>query len=404
MKKLLYIITLSLFALATVQCTREASKEDQPYVIMLSMDGFRWDYPDKAPTPNLDKIAGKGVKAESLQPSFPTKTFPNHYSMATGLYPDHHGIVHNNFIDPATGRRYSLGDPETRGDKYFYGGEPIWITAEKQGVISGSYFWVGSDVEGLQPTYWKPYDHTFPYEQRIDSVIAWLQKPEDVRPHFITWYFPEPDITGHDFGPDSKKMDSLIVELDNYVGIFLQKLEALPIADEVNVIITSDHGMASISYDKIVRIDHILPDSIIIGYSGSNPVMSLDVDDKYIDMAIDMLGTNPNLQVWKASQVPERLHYGTNPRTLDIVVAAKLHWSILNQDPREGYGFSGTHGFDNKEKDMHAIFYAYGPAFRENITVPTFENVSLYPLIANILNLEPAENDGSIDQVRAMLK
>ena len=389
------VITLFLFS----SCEKKA---DAPYVIMLSMDGFRWDYTEMASTPNFDHIAQMGVKAESLKPSFPTKTFPNHYSMATGLYPDHHGIVHNSFIDPPTGRIYSIGDPETRGDKYFYGGEPIWITAEKQGVISGSYFWVGSDVEGLRPTYWKPYDHTFPYEQRIDSVIAWLSKPEKTRPHFITWYFPEPDITGHNFGPESAEMATLVAELDQYLGDFMTKLEQLPIADQVNVIVTADHGMTSISTDKIVRINEILPDSLVITYSGSNPVLSVDIKDQYIDYALELLKAQDHIQAWKTGELPERLHYGTNPRTLDIVIAAENHWSIFYND-EEGYT-GGTHGYDNDYKEMHAIFYAYGPNFKENEVVPTFENVSIYALIAKILNINPVPTDGNINDIMPLLK
>ena len=404
MKKLrLFHAIVTLLAISLGSCSHQLSNSNDKYVVMLSMDGFRWDYPERVETPNLDKIAKTGVRAKSLKPSFPTKTFPNHYSMATGLYPDHHGLVHNTFPDPETGRTYGIGIPETRGDKYFYGGEPIWITAEKQGIITGSYFWVGSDVDGLHPTYWKPYDQDFPYEQRIDSVIAWLQKPEDIRPHLITWYFPEPDITGHDEGPESEAIDSLIIELDRYVGIFLDKLEELPIYEDINVIVTSDHGMATISDDKVIQLNEILPDSIVITYSGSNPVFSIDVVDEYEALAMELLSANENLQVWRTGEVPERLNYGTNPRTLDIVVAAKLHWSVYINYER-GYSSKGTHGFDNDELDMHAIFYAFGPDFKENATAPTFENVSLYALIAEILDLEPAETDGKTEQITPLLK
>ncbi len=403
MRKISTMLLVALSLVFFISCSNKEAKTDDKYVVMLSMDGFRWDYPDRVETPNLDKIARMGVKAESLQPSFPTKTFPNHYSMATGLYPDNHGIVMNSFIDPASGREYGILIPEARCDEYFYGGEPIWITAEKQGVTSGSYFWVGSDVEGLHPTYWKPYDHTFPYDQRIDSVIAWLQKPKEVRPHLITWYFPEPDITGHNEGPESKAIDSLIVELDKYVGVLLEKLEKLPIYDKINLIVTSDHGMSSISFDKVVQLNELLPDSMVIEYTGGNPIMCIDVVDEYIDDAMELLGSNNNIQAWKSSEVPERLHYGTNPRTQDIVVVANLHWSIFYND-KIRYSSKGTHGYDNAEKEMHAIFYACGPAFKENTVVPTFENVSIYSLIAEIMNLQPANTDGSLDQVMPMLK
>ncbi|MDY0285555.1 MAG: alkaline phosphatase family protein, partial [Bacteroidales bacterium] len=326
----------------------------------------------------------------------------NHYSMATGLYPDHHGIVANTFIDRKSNRTFKIVDPETRGDHYFYGGEPIWITAEKQGLRTASYFWVGSDVDGLHPTYWKPYENSIPYEQRIDSIIAWLQMPQPQRPHLITWYFPEPDMTGHTYGPDSPQIDSLITALDRYVGIFMDKLEKLPVYPHTNVIITSDHGMASISPEQVIRIHELLPDSLIVAYSGSNPVITIDVVDEYIDLAKSILQEQPHLKVWKSSEVPERLHYGTHERTLDLIVAADNHWSIFYNDAE--LTSKGTHGFDNDEKDMHAIFYAMGPAFKTNTTVPTFENVSLYTLIATIMNLKPEPTDGSPEHIKPMLK
>ena len=378
--------------------------ENEPYVVMLSVDGFRWDYADKVHTPNLDKIAGMGVKAESLKSSFPTKTFPNHYTIATGLYPDHHGIVLNSFYDPGTGRYYSIMDRESVEDGSFYGGEPIWVTAENQGVISGSYFWVGSEAEikGVRPTYWKRYDHNFPYNQRIDSVISWLQKPPEVRPHLILWYIDEPDHTGHKYGPDSEEMKNIIVELDFLIGYFMAEIQNLPIADRINVIITSDHGMENISNDrKVVLKDHLTMDWIeeIQGY---NPNYNIKVREGYIDSVYNELLKIDHIAFWKSDMVPERLHYGTNDRTLDLVVVADSSWSlVLSADKKVGFG---AHGYDNINKDMDAVFYAYGPAFKENHIAPTFNNVDIYPLIAHILRLKPAETDGSFENVKNILK
>ena len=185
----------------------EAQDSGQPYVIMLSMDGFRWDYTNDVETPNFDSIERVGVKAESLKSCFPTKTFPNHYSMATGLFPDHHGIVLNSFYDEEMDRHYSLMDRKSVQEGKFYGGEPIWVSAEKQGIITGTLFWVGSEAEikGTRPTYWKQYDHDLPYVDRIDTVISWLQKPEEFRPRLILFYFDEPDGIGHKYGPESPK-------------------------------------------------------------------------------------------------------------------------------------------------------------------------------------------------------
>ena len=400
MKQILYLL-----AIATVcACCTKPATEDTPYVVVLSVDGFRWDYADKVATPNLDKIAGMGVKAESLKASFPTKTFPNHYSIATGLYPDHHGIVLNSFYDPDFDRYYFIRDRKAVEDGSFYDGEPIWVTAEKQGVISGSYFWVGSEAEikGVRPTYWKRYDHDFPYKQRIDSVISWLQKPLEVRPHLILWYIDEPDGTGHKSGPDSKEMEDIIVELDLLIGYFMAEIENLPIADKINVIVTSDHGMGNISEDRKVVIKNHLNMDWITEIQGYNPNYNIQAKEGYIDSVYLELLEIEHISAWKSELVPERLHYGTHNRTLDLVVVADSSWSIvLDAEKKVG---NGAHGYDNDNKDMHAIFYACGPAFKENYVSQTFNNVDIYPLIALILNLQPAIIDGSPDNVKGLLK
>jgi len=398
-KWLLFGIIVILFA----ACSKKKIT-DKPYVVMLSLDGFRWDYAEKVPTPNLDKIAAMGVKAESIKASFPTKTFPNHYSIATGLYPDHHGIVLNSFYDPEMDKYYHLMDRETVEDSSFYGGEPIWVTAEKQGVISGSYFWVGSEaaVQGIRPTYWKKYDHRFPFEQRIDSVISWLQKPEDLRPHLILWYMDEPDHIGHYVGPESKELDSMIVQLDHLVGIFMNKLQQIPFADEINIIVTSDHGMCPTSPERKVVIENSIDMDWVDEMQGYNPNFVIKAKEGYVDSIMLQLNDTEHLTCWKSNEVPERLNYGKNPRTLDIVVVADSSWSVVIKEDK--YVSYGAHGYDNNNKDMDAIFYAYGPAFKVNYISPTFNNIDIYPLITHILNLEPAEVDGTFENVKQLLE
>ncbi|MCF7802192.1 MAG: ectonucleotide pyrophosphatase/phosphodiesterase, partial [Candidatus Marinimicrobia bacterium] len=211
------------------QSSEEVSPRQKPYVVMLSLDGFRWDYAAKVPTPNLDYIAANGVQADAMIPSFPTKTFPNHYTLATGLYPDHHGIIQNTFYANDLQAGYSIGNREAVENGAFYGGEPIWITARKQGLKTASYFWVGSeaDVQGLHPDIWKIYEHNFPFESRVDSVIAWLQLPEAIRPQLIMYYFHEPDAVGHHAGPDSPETTQMVMKLDSLVGRFLNQLDQL---------------------------------------------------------------------------------------------------------------------------------------------------------------------------------
>ncbi len=345
-----------------------------------------------------------GIKAESLQPSFPSKTFPNHYTIATGLYPDHHGIVLNTFYDPETDRYYAIKDRKAVEDGTFYGGEPIWNTAEKQGIKAGTFFWVGSeaDIEGMLPSYTKKYDHNFPFEQRIDSVISWLQLPDALRPHLILWYMHEPDSKGHKYGPDSEEMKKEIVYLDSLVGVFMAKVEKLPIADKINVIVTSDHGMGNISDERKVVLSQSVNMDWIEIIQGYNPAYIIKAKEGYIDSLYLQLKQTPHITTWKSGELPERLHYGTNPRTLDIVVVADSSWSIVEKDKKR-VG-NGTHGYDNANKDMHAIFYAYGPAFKKGYSTPAFINVDIYPLIAHIMGLKPAKNDGKFDDVKGMLR
>lgn len=400
MKKVFVIFILSAMI---ASC---ASPEKENYLVILSMDGFRWDYPNMTDTPNLDSIAKIGVQAEAILSAFPSKTFPNHYTMATGLYPDNHGIVNNHFYDPATGTTYSMRDSTTRHDPYYYGGEPIWITAEKQNVRTATYFWVGSEhpTDGIRPSIWKYYEHNFPFEQRIDSVIAWLQLPKAERPRLIMWYMHEPDATGHRHGPKGDATMKNVTYLDSLVGVFCRKINELEHADRINLIFTSDHGMGAISPDRVITLTDHVPAEWAEVAIGGNPVFNIKAKEGYIDSIYLKLKPLENISVWKHGEVPAALNYGNNPRTLDLIVAADSAWSI-NWTPRPAYYSSGgTHGYDFRQLDMQAIFYAIGPAFRKSQQHPKFNNVDLYPLIAHILGVVPQEVDGKLENTRGMLR
>ncbi|MGM0648445.1 MAG: ectonucleotide pyrophosphatase/phosphodiesterase, partial [Bacteroidota bacterium] len=299
---LIYLVISGLFISSCNHKKQTTSESAKEYVVILSLDGFRWDYPDSTATPNLDKIARKGVKAEYLKPSFPTKTFPNHYSMATGLYPDHHGIVMNNFYDPTMDAYYSMGDSASRNNPAFYGGEPIWETAEKQGKIAGTFFWVGSDVAGAdnKATYWKPYQQSIPFSARIDTVIQWLKKPADKRPDLVMWYYHEPDAIGHNAGPFAVETDSVIKMLDSLVGVFMTKIEALPYSDKINVLVTSDHGMNPISRERVVDLSAVAPAHWFEEIQGSNPAFAFKVKKSYVDSAYRAFQNTAHVTVWKS--------------------------------------------------------------------------------------------------------
>ena len=386
------------FLLLTTFLQAQNSKDN--YVVLVSMDGFRWDYGKQFNLPNLKQISKKGVHAKSMKPSYPSKTFPNHYAIVTGLYPDHHGIINNVFYDAQLNESFSLSS-NAKNDSRFYGGNPSWDLVEQQGVKAASFFWPGSDIDNRNPSIFKKYDNKIPYGARIDTVLKWLQLPEKQRPHLVTLYFDEPDHTGHNFGPLSPENKKMVIKMDSIMGELSRRLDQLPIGKQINLIIVSDHGMANISNDKKVAVlDYLKPEWL--GYKDViNPIMSLQAKAGFQDSIANALKKVPHIKFWKASEVPERLHYGTNPRVHDFVIEANKGWSLVTKKSQNIKG--GTHGYDNNEKDMHAIFYAKGPAFKINKRVKTFKNVSVYPLIANILDLQVGEIDGKLSDVESML-
>jgi len=374
------------------------------YVIVVSFDGFRWDYSDLYETPNLDLMEKNGVKAEHLQPSFPTSTFPNHYTLATGLYPDHHGIINNSFYASELEGVYRIGDTDmvTNPDAYF--GEPLWVTAEKQGVKSASYFWVGSeaDIMGILPSYWYAYNESIPYLTRVDQVISWLKMPLNKRPGLVFLYFDEPDGIAHRYGPEHQETAEVVSYVDSVLGYLRSEISKLEYGELVNLIVLSDHGMGSFSSDKYVNLWEHIKEQWTIGVVGGNPVILIQPEEGCADSITTALNSVEGISVWQKADIPERLHYGNSPRFPGIVVLADSLWSIgTRTDP---LGYTGAHGYDNAFTDMNTIFYAEGPAFKENYSSTPFSNVEVYGIVAHILGLEPATTDGDIEKVRHIFK
>lgn len=410
-RKYLRIVAVSVIGIVigimlSFPCTAQDKGTTQPdnYVVMLSLDAFRWDYSTLYNTPTLNQIAREGVKAGSMISCYPSKTFPNHYSMATGLYPDNHGIVNNSFFDPDLGF-YSISDRQSVEFPDFYGGEPIWVTTEKQGVRTASYYWVGSEaqIEGVQPTYWKKYKQRVPLSDRIDTIIHWLSLPVEERPRLITWYYHEPDWTSHDYGPVSPKTKVVVERIDSLLGVFIRKVKALPNASKINIIIVSDHGMASISNDKFVNLSDYIDKEWFDIISGGNPVYNLQPKKQYYKQALEILKKIPNLKVWERDSIPKRYHYGKNPRVCDILVEADLGYSVSWVGDKDKYS-GGTHGYDNMYPEMQGIFYAFGPNFKQGYQHPAFMNIDLYPMISFILGIKPEPVDGRIGDVIDMLR
>ncbi|HUS85690.1 MAG TPA: ectonucleotide pyrophosphatase/phosphodiesterase [Bacteroidales bacterium] len=377
------------------------------YVILVSMDGFRWDYPEIYITPNLESIAAKGVKAGRLIPSFPTNTFPNHYTLATGLYPDHHGLINNSFYAPDLDLFYSMGNRERVENPDFYDGEPIWNTAGKNGIITASMFWVGSEapVNGMQPTYWNRYDKSIPYKARIDSVINWLSLQKKERPRFITLYFDEPDAVSHDYGPFSAETDSVVRHLDSLIGQLVERVGALPISKRINLIIVSDHGMGEISNERLVNLWKLIPAKFIERYGGGNPVYLIDPAESYGDTVISILDETRGVKGYFKDDIPDHFHYGSNPRIPDIVAVADSAWSIVwVHDSSYVMHSKATHGWDPVNSEMHGIFYAKGRSFTRQSGIERLDNVDIYNLICEILDIEPAPNDGSKEKIKGLLR
>jgi predicted AlkP superfamily pyrophosphatase or phosphodiesterase len=407
MNKRTYLLAAVLFAfLILISGFRKDSRTPyRNYVVLISLDGFRWDYNKLYNTPNLNKLSIDGVKADRLIPSFPTKTFPNHYTIATGLYPDHHGLVDNSFPAKDLGLFYRMGDRAAVENPAFYGGEPIWVTAEKQGVKSASFFWVGSEapVCGMHPSYWKKYDGTVTYEARIDTVIKWLGYPSEKRPGLVTLYFDEPDLTSHDFGPVSVETGKVVSSLDSLIGVIRMKLSALPYSKRINLIVLSDHGMGETSPERYINIKKAVPNRMIASISGGNPVYLINPAEGKRDSVLCFLNAVKGMNAWRKSLVPPRWNYGTNPRIPEIVVVADSSWS-LGTRPENSSKKGGAHGYDNSNSDMFSIFYATGPAFRKNYKFKELNNTDIYNLICKILDIQPSENDGNPEHIKGILR
>lgn len=404
MKKNLFIILILILSFTLI------SAQTKPYVLLVSFDGFRWDYLNRGITPNLEKVRQEGVSALSFRPSFPSKTFPNHQSIVTGMYPAHHGIYANYFLDPYTNETYRLGDTVAVTNPRWYLGEAFWETAERQGITTASYFWPGSEVklDYRRPTYYEKYDHKMPYEKRIDGVVNWLKLPQEKRPHFITLYFHETDDKGHKFGPNSIECNEAIKLLDGLAGKLFEKLDEIKMKDSVNVIFLSDHGMTEVSKDRIINVEKIL-EGYNCKFRDESVLMTIEPQKDQINAVYETLKKNENhYKVYLREEVPEYLHFNDNPLIPALVVIPDLGWNVLSN---RGMGrlnqeySKGNHGYDNHQIDMHGIFLATGPNFKNGYKTGTLWNIDVYPLLCKIFDIIPRANiDGKLDRIEFILK
>lgn len=409
------------FALiAFLACVEYVSAASNSTVILICLDGFRWDYMGKANTPNLDFIAKTGVHAPYVKNVFPTVTMPNLYTIVTGLYPESHGIIANEMFDPVYRAVFNSNNNETR---WWDDGEPIWVTNQKHGFKSGTSFWPGFDVaiRGYFPSfstngteYSKPFAskaNRMPVKERIDTVIKWLTT--DKPPTFVAIYFLQPDTIGREYGPDSPEIEAAIKHFDkNITGYLLDQLRQVDLLDEVNVIVTSDHGMTAYNTSNFINFDDIVNASTYEVFSGNKAFFTIQPHpgkESYVYDSLKEAATKTKLfEVYKKEDVPDDLHFKYNRRIGSIVGLLKEGWyGRSSKLPQGNYSYGiirGEHGYSTTIKDMYPFFIARGPAFKQNFTTQPFEIIDIYPLICHILGIEPAPNNGSLARVKGLFK
>jgi predicted AlkP superfamily pyrophosphatase or phosphodiesterase len=411
MKRLTSAVVLLLAVLCASSCTTPpAPTTAASPLILISIDGFRWDYLQKYDVPTLRALAAAGVHATRMTPSFPSKTFPNHYTLVTGLYPAHHGIVSNWFFDPEFKETFGMSKPASNAEARWWGGEPVWITAEKQGVRSASYFWPGSEVEnhGLRPSLYKHFDGKMPSAKRVDGLLEWLDLPPAQRPRFCTLYFDVVDHAGHTFGPIAPETAAAAKEVDQAVARLLAGLESRGLRQTTNLVIVADHGMSECDPDKVIFLEDLMDVSQVqVESTGPNggvrPKPGVDVA-KFV--AGIRAKAPPQLNVYLRAEVPAHFHYRDSDRIPPIVLACADHWNIESKVgwPNRRLTYTrGTHGWDPTTANMGALFIAHGPAFRQGVEIPDVENIQVYNLLCAALGLRPAPNDGDQSLVKAAL-
>jgi len=380
---------------------------DAPYVVLLSMDGFRSDYLDRYPTPALLRLAAEGVRADRMIPVLPSKTFPTHYTVATGMYAEHHGLVGNRYWAPDKGALYDMNDRDIVEDGSWYRGEPIWVTAERQGMLSASYYFVGSeaDVGGVRPTHWHRFDGSVPNQARVDGVLAWLALPPDQRPHLLALYFSDLDDAGHEYGPDSPQVEAAVWTVDSALDRLMSGIDALPHGDRVYVVVVSDHGMMRAPAARAQPVDMSLFPGVRIVEGG--PYASLVVVEggpaRSRAVRDSLRALLPEARVWLREEVPERFHYSSDPRIGDIVILADPGATVVPATRVPSWD-TFTHGWDNAIPEMGAIFLARGPGIPAGQRIEPFESVHVYPFLAHLLGLTPNPGiDGRLDVLAPVL-
>lgn len=390
-------VALVLGACATTP-TRSSLADRPDRVILISIDGFRDDYLNRGATPVLDRLAAEGAHGP-MRPSWPSVTFPNHYTLVTGLHPDHHGIVSNRFFDPTLGT-FTMRSKETA---WWDQAEPIWVTAEKAGLKTGTMFWPGSEVEihGVRPSHWLAFDQSMSGDARVDQVLSWLDLPIDQRPRLGTLYFDIVDTIGHRYGPDAPETLEAAASVDASIGRLVEGLKSRGLSDRTMLVVVADHGMAATSPERVIWIDDLIdPAQLRIGYSGA--VLTADPAPGHeAEVQAKLVGAHPHMECWNKADVPTRLAYGSNPRVAAIVCRVETGWVAVTRDrPLTRPG--GAHGYDNQAPEMRAVFIAHGPGVVAGRRLTDLDSVDVQPFLARMLGIQAPAGDGRPEDTLAI--
>jgi predicted AlkP superfamily pyrophosphatase or phosphodiesterase len=378
-------------------------------VLLISIDGLRADALDWGLSPNLSRLAAEGVRARWMSPSYPSLTFPNHYTIVTGLRPDHHGIVHNSMDDAVLGQ-FTHSNREPVGNGAWWGGEPIWVGAEKAGIHTATWAWPGSEaaIQGIRPSRWELFDRKIPPETRVDTVLGWLALTGTDAPRFLTLYFDQVDRAGHDYSPQSPEYAQAITQVDTAIGRLLTGMARQHALDNTDIIIVSDHGMAVVEPDHVIAVEDMVPieEAKVVSVGQSIGIEPLPGQQAKAEARL--LDAHDHYDCWRKQELPARWHYGSNPRIPSIVCQMHEGWDALPRSQVESRRKldrpRGSHGYDPALPTMRAVFIARGPSFAVDRQLPPFDNVDVYPLLTRLLGLTPAPNDGNAQTLLPALR